>query len=84
MNNSNNKQSTSQPNKNQNQAPRRRLLTLREVSSEYGVNKAFVYRMMGEGKFPRSVKIGDNSVRWVADEIEAWYQAKLSEREVSA
>lgn len=53
-----------------------RLLTLKEVRALTGYSANHVYRLMRAGQFPRSIKIGLNSVRWSLPAVEAWLEAK--------
>lgn len=53
-----------------------RLLRLREVCGLVAVSRATVYKWMGEGRFPRSIRLGDRAVRWRAADVLAW-QARL-------
>lgn len=58
-----------------------RFVRLPEVLAAIGVSERTLYEMMKRGDFPRPAKIGKMSV-WVDEEIEAWQQARLRERDV--
>ena len=60
-----------------------RLLRLDEVVQIAGIGKTSVYKLMGEGAFPRPVTIRGRAVRWVSDEIDAWILARIDERDRS-
>ena len=49
-----------------------RLLRMRDVVQIVGVSDKTIYRLMKEGLFPRSVRIGPNSVAWRKSDIIAW------------
>ena len=53
-----------------------RLLSLREVQTQTGIARPTIYRMMGQGAFPRPVKIGPRAVRWKASDIESWIASR--------
>ena len=48
------------------------LLTLREVIELTHVPRTTIYDLMKTGKFPRPVRVGRRSVRWIASEIYRW------------
>jgi prophage regulatory protein len=43
-----------------------------EVIKSLRYSKASIYRLMGEGKFPKSINLGGRSVFWVRSEIQAF------------
>ena len=49
-----------------------RLLRMPEVMQIVGVSDKTIYRLMKQGLFPRSVRIGPNSVAWRENDIMAW------------
>lgn len=49
-----------------------RLLPLTEIMKITGLRKSTIYKWIGEGNFPRALKLGTTCVRWRADEIEDW------------
>ena len=53
-----------------------RLLRLSEVVARTALGRTTIYRKMGEGTFPRPLKIGARAVRWPESEIEAWLAAR--------
>lgn len=40
------------------------------------LSTATIYRWMGDGRFPSSVKLTETSVRWNEGDIEAWIRAQ--------
>ena len=55
------------------------LITRQDVETLTGFKKAFIYREMKAGKFPRPVRIGPKAVRWVEAEIREWTEARITE-----
>ena len=53
-----------------------RLLRLREVLARCGLSRTTVYRQMGEGAFPRPLRVGVRAVRWRESEIEDWLASR--------
>lgn len=48
------------------------LLRRREVSAMTGLPRSTLYAAIRTGKFPKAVALGERSVAWRSDEIEAW------------
>ncbi len=55
------------------------LLTRQAVEDLTGFRKAFVYREMKLGRFPRPIRIGPRSVRWLRSEVEQWIEDRIVE-----
>ena len=53
------------------------LIRLPEVLKRTGFGKAWVYRLISEGRFPAPVKIGVRAVAFVESEIDAWIQSVI-------
>ena len=53
-----------------------KLLRMRDLTSEYGLFPATVYRWIGEGGFPLPISLGGNSVAWNREEIEEWRRTR--------
>ena len=51
--------------------PRQQWLTDRDLAARYGVSRVTVWRWTRAGHLPAPRKIGPNTSRWSADEIEA-------------
>lgn len=54
-----------------------RLIRLPEVLKRTGYGKAWIYRLINEGRFPQPVKIGIRSVAFVEGEVEDWIQSVI-------
>ncbi|NZB75851.1 AlpA family transcriptional regulator, partial [Escherichia coli] len=50
-----------------------------EVQRRTGYSKAWIYRLMGQGKFPASVKIGSRAIAFVESEIDEWINQRIAE-----
>jgi len=53
-----------------------KLLRMRDLTAEYGLTPASVYRWIGEGAFPLPVNLGSNSVAWHRNEVELWVHSR--------
>jgi prophage regulatory protein len=62
----------------------RRILRLPEVVERTGLPVSSIYEQMNTGTFPRSVSIGTRAVGWVEDEVAAWVESRITERDASA
>ena len=57
------------------------LICLAEVVKISAKSRASIYRAMDAGEFPRSIRTGSNSVRWLSSEVSAWVEARIAERD---
>jgi len=57
----------------------------REGLREKGVrfSRQHINRLERSRKFPAHVNLGENTVGWVEDEIDAWLTAKIAERDAA-
>ena len=58
-----------------------RFLRLKEVMHITGLGRTSVYNFMAEGKFPKSVSLGDRAVAWIESDIEEWMEQKVANRD---
>jgi len=59
----------------------KRLMRLSEVRSVTGLSQSTIYDFATKGKFPRQVKISNGSVAWVEEEVLAWIDARIAQRD---
>ncbi|AUT90730.1 helix-turn-helix transcriptional regulator [Proteus mirabilis] len=55
------------------------LIRLPEVMRRTGYGKAWIYRLIEAGQFPKSVKIGARSIAFVESEVDEWIANKIAE-----
>jgi prophage regulatory protein len=60
------------------------LLRRKQVQERVNLSRSELYRLMGVGRFPRSIPLGERAIAWDADEIEAWIQARIAARDARA
>lgn len=53
-----------------------KVLRMRDLTAEYGLKPATVYRWISEGAFPLPINLGANAVAWHREEIEAWLRSR--------
>jgi prophage regulatory protein len=61
-----------------------RIIKLKEVMDCTGLGRSSIYKQISNGKFPKSVSLGDRSVGWVDSEIEEWILSRIAERDEAA
>lgn len=49
-----------------------------------GLGRSSIYKQISNGKFPKSVSLGDRAVGWVDSEIEEWILSRIAERDEAA
>lgn len=54
------------------------LLKRRHVEEVTGFSRTTIYRLMAEGRFPRPLRTGENSVRWRQSDVQKWMDALSS------
>ncbi|AVJ61472.1 helix-turn-helix transcriptional regulator [Klebsiella variicola] len=55
------------------------LIRLPEVQRRTGYSKAWLYRLMGEQRFPSAIKIGARSIAFIESEIDEWINQRIVE-----
>lgn len=61
----------------------RRLLRIAQVKDRVGMSQTTIYDRMKKGTFPKPVPLG-TLVAWVEEEIDAWVEARIAERDKAA
>jgi prophage regulatory protein len=57
-----------------------RLITLNDVVKLVSLSRAMVNKLRAQGKFPRSVSLGDRRVAFVRQEVQDWIDERISRR----
>jgi prophage regulatory protein len=57
----------------------RRFLRRRDVEVACGFGKSTLWKLVGEGRFPKPTRIGDGVYVWPEDEVAAWQARQLAE-----
>lgn len=53
------------------------LIRLPEVLKRTGFGKAWIYRLISEGRFPAPVKIGVRAVAFIDSEVDEWIRSVI-------
>lgn len=54
-----------------------RFLRIVEVTAKVSLSKPTIYRMVKDGRFPKSHKIGSRASAWLESEIDSWMMSKV-------
>jgi len=54
-----------------------KILRLPAVKSKTGLSRSTIYARVSQGTFPPSLRLGPNTVGWLADEVERWIQSQI-------
>lgn len=57
-----------------------RLIRLPDVIARVGIKRSMIYRLMSEGRFPRSRSLGPKCAVWVESEVDDWVKAVANAR----
>ena len=58
-----------------------RLLPIAAVVEKAGISRPYVWKLIGQGAFPRPLHLGKRARAWRSDEIDAWIEARTAERD---
>lgn len=61
-----------------------RIIKLPTVCDLTGLSKSTIYLKVSQGLFPTPVKVSTRSSGWVEQEVLAWLQSRIAEREALA
>ncbi|MCD8512877.1 MAG: AlpA family transcriptional regulator [Nitrincola sp.] len=54
-----------------------KFLRLPEVVNATGLSRSSLYRLIEDGTFPSSIRIGGRSVAWCDEEVNAWIEERI-------
>ncbi|EFN5880662.1 TPA: AlpA family transcriptional regulator [Escherichia coli] len=54
-----------------------RLIRLPEVMNRTGYGKAWIYRLINEGFFPKPIKIGARAIAFIESEVDEWIASAI-------
>jgi len=59
---------------------RKRIVRKPELFAKVGLSDATIWRMERAGKFPKRLSLGGNSVGWLENEVDEWFDQKAADR----
>jgi len=57
-----------------------KFIKIKQVAEMTSLSESSIYRLQKQAKFPKSVKIAENTTRWIHREIEEYLNARLAAR----
>lgn len=54
------------------------LIRMPEVMRRTGYGKAWIYRLVSEGRFPLPIKIGARAIAFVEGEVDEWINQRIA------
>jgi len=60
-----------------------KIIRLKQVMETTGLARSTIYKYIAAGTFPKPVPLGGKSVGWVDEEVQAWVQARIEERDAA-
>jgi prophage regulatory protein len=60
-----------------------RVERLPKVLGRIGMGRAWTYKKIQEGRFPRPIRLGARAVGWRSQDIDAWIRARTEQAEVN-
>ena len=61
----------------------KRLIRIREVIQLTGISKSYIYQLVNQNLFPKSIQLvpGGTSVAWVESEVHDWIDTRIEFRD---
>ena len=57
------------------------VIRLGQVKAMTGLSRSTIYRFMLLKQFPKQIKLGPKSSGWLIDEVDAWIQKQIKNRD---
>ncbi len=58
------------------------LLRLPQVMDRTGLRTTRLYELMGDGSFPKPIRLGERAVAWLESEVDAWIASQAQKPRV--
>ncbi|EFK2376089.1 helix-turn-helix transcriptional regulator [Escherichia coli] len=55
------------------------LIRMPETMRRTGYGRAWIYKLIAQGSFPKPVKIGSRAIAFVESEIDEWINQRIAE-----
>ena len=64
----------------------RRLIRIKSVTEMTGLSKSYIYQLVAQGMFPKSIHLvpGGTSVAWIEREVLSWINSRILARDEKA
>ncbi|MDH1100606.1 AlpA family transcriptional regulator [Pseudomonas mosselii] len=60
-----------------------RIIRLKDVIDSTGIARSTIYKLIGEGEFPKPVPLVGRTVGWVESEVQEWIRGRIAQRDFS-
>lgn len=60
-----------------------RIIRLKDVIESTGIARSTIYKLVGEGEFPKPVPLVGRTVGWVESEVQEWIRSRIAQRDLS-
>ncbi|WP_111464891.1 AlpA family transcriptional regulator [Pseudomonas sp. URMO17WK12:I2] len=60
-----------------------RIIRLKDVIDSTGIARSTIYKLIGEGEFPKPVQLVGRTVGWVESEVQEWIRDRIAQRDLS-
>lgn len=58
-----------------------RIIRLPEVKHITGLSRSMIYKMEGQKKFPRGIRMGERFTGWLLSEVNNWLAERRNDRD---
>ena len=55
-----------------------RFLRITDVMARIPYSRSTIYQLMGQGKFPRPINLGERAVAWIEADIDRWMADRIA------
>ncbi|HBN8545278.1 helix-turn-helix transcriptional regulator [Stutzerimonas stutzeri] len=59
-----------------------RIIRLKDVIDSTGIARSTIYKLIGEGEFPKPVPLVGRTVGWVESEVQEWIRGRIAQRDL--
>ncbi|MFC5698361.1 helix-turn-helix transcriptional regulator [Pseudomonas sp. GCM10022186] len=59
-----------------------RVIRLNVVIETTGLARSTIYKLIGEGGFPRPIPLVGRSVGWLESEVQEWIKGRVAQRDI--
>jgi prophage regulatory protein len=60
------------------------VLRLKRLKGKTGKSTSQIYAEMAKGDFPKPIKLGKRAVGWIEEEVDAYIERRIAERDTRA
>ena len=57
------------------------LMSLNEAAQITSLSRTSIFKLRARGEFPKAVSLGEKRVAFVRDEVIAWIEARIADRD---